>query len=214
MAGHGPFSGDRVRSEPALSLRRPASAAAGRRYLCISRDCHQKNAAVTRHDDEDLEQNPNIDAGENAIERKHLEVVEAEPHHFVDDRRAEEEQRHVARQLVPALLGVVERLAENETEEIVAGSQAEPEHRRDQRIEERHLDLHPHGVAGDQRERAERDADGAGNERHDGRAAQHPQADHQRNDRRGDQRPGACGNAIDAVDEEHRDTAVRSRRGY
>ena len=43
-----------------------------------------------------------------------------EPHRLVDDGRDQEEQRHVARELVPALVGVVEGLAEHEAEEVLA----------------------------------------------------------------------------------------------
>src|SRR5438105_3794562 len=62
-----------------------------------------------RHDDEDLEEYPDVDAGENAIECVDVRVREAQTHRLVDAGRGEEEQRHIARELVPNLVRVVER---------------------------------------------------------------------------------------------------------
>src|SRR5262249_12624157 len=79
-----------------------------------------------RHNDEDLEQNPDVHSREQMVERQHLEIVEAEAHGFVEDGRGEKEQCDVACELVPALVGVVEGLAEHEAEEVMAGPLAHP----------------------------------------------------------------------------------------
>src|SRR5262249_21364985 len=151
-----------------------------------------------------LEEDPNVDAGEHTIERKHLEIVEAQSDDLVENGGAEEEQRDVAGELEPTFLGVMEGLAEHETEEDVPRMQPAPEHSCDQSVEKRDLDLNPHGIAGDQGQSAEHDADAAREERHDRRPAQHPQAYGQGYDGGGNQRPCAGGDAMDAVDEEHR----------
>ena len=118
---------------------------------------------------------------------------------------ARKKKADVAGKLGPALVGVVEGLAEHEAEEVVPGLEAHPQHQRDKRIEQRDLDLHPHGVAGDQRERAEGYAHGAGDEWHHRRATEYQEAGDERQQRATDQCPGSGGDSIDAVHQEHRD---------
>src|SRR6476659_9952354 len=69
-----------------------------------------------RHDDEDLEEYPDVDAGEYAVERVDVRMRTSKTDRLVDDGRGEEEQRHVARKLAPTLVRVMERLAEHEAE--------------------------------------------------------------------------------------------------
>src|SRR6185503_15418911 len=81
-----------------------------------------------RHDDEDLEEYPDVDTGEDAVEGDDVRVCTRQAHDLVDDGGPQEEERYIARELCPALIAVVKGLAEHEAEKIVLRFEAQPEH--------------------------------------------------------------------------------------
>src|SRR5262245_33165399 len=79
-----------------------------------------------RHHDEDLEQDPNVDAGKYVVERDDMRVGKSQTYRLIDDGGEQEEQRNIARQFVPTLFGVVEGAAERKAEEALARTQPPP----------------------------------------------------------------------------------------
>ena len=83
--------------------------------------------------------------------------------------------------------------------------QAPPQQEGDQGVEDGHLDLYPHCVAGDEGQRAKRDAYCRSDEGHDRRPAEHPECADEREERADDQGPRPSGDAVQAVHNEHRE---------
>src|SRR4029453_6570268 len=79
------------------------------------------------HDDEYLEENPDIDAREDAIERDDVGVGKPKPHRLVRDSGSQE-QRCIAGKVVPAFLRKMERLVKHEAEKFLSAHR--PIHRR------------------------------------------------------------------------------------
>src|SRR4030095_230825 len=80
-----------------------------------------------RHHHEDLEQDPDVDACKHMIERDDVRIGKARSHGLIDDGGRQEKQRHVARELVPALFGVVEGVAKDKAKEALACAQPPPQ---------------------------------------------------------------------------------------
>src|SRR5215471_21126735 len=72
-----------------------------------------------RHGDEDLKQDPQVHAREYTIERADMGVRTAQTYDLVGNRRGQKKNRHVAGELGPALVRVVEGLAKDEAEKIM-----------------------------------------------------------------------------------------------
>src|SRR5262245_64558713 len=114
--------------------------------------------ATQRHDHEELEGNPDIDAVHRVAEhRVYVVVLEGNANELIQHRRKQEEPGKAARECIPTLLRVVKRLVEDVLEEIAVEPEPDEEKRREHCIEYSDLDLNPHRVLGDEGERAEDD---------------------------------------------------------
>src|SRR5690606_40505425 len=156
------------------------------------------------HDYGDLEQYPDIHAihliAEEIVDRV---IVKAHPNDLVEDGGEYEKARKAEGEPIPPLLRVVKRALENVLKEILSQPETGEQEHSEQDIEDRHLDLHPHRIAGDEREKSERDGDAA---RDNGKHRKPPQ--HQPHGHNGDaggdnQSPSAGGDAVHRVDDEH-----------
>ena len=127
--------------------------------------------ARQRHDDGDLEEDP--DAGSVSVEAEHaigFEVLECLANQLVRDGRKDEEPSEAPGEPVPAFIGVMKCLLEDIFEEVLAEVEPDQQECGKHGIEDRDLDLHPHGVAGENRQGAEHQRDGGGDQR-EGRQA-------------------------------------------
>ena len=153
-----------------------------------------------------LKKNPDVHAvhflSENVIE---LLVLERPADIFVGDGRQKKEKREAPGELVPAFVGVMKGLLEDVLEEVFLQPQTRDQEDAEQRVEDRHLDLHPHRIIGDQRQGAKNDSDRRSDQRKYRRPVKHVEHHGDRDDRGDDQRPRPIIDAPKSIDDEHRD---------
>jgi len=174
--------------------------------VALHPSCEQPGVEAThRHDQRNLKRDPDVYTAhlmtEDVVD---LCVVECEPNKLVQHSGKDEEPCKAASERIPTLLRVVKRFAEDVLKKVSVKPESDKQERRKHGIEDRHFDLNPHGITGDNRQSAENDRDCRGDQREDRWAAEHVEHDSYGKDGGEDKRPRASVDVVDSVDDEHR----------